>query len=167
MKSKKIDLFTLKPNKETLKLVNPGERAFTYKPLFVYAWVKMTLSTSFRALPIALIFGDIWAHAAIPKELARFFRVKRTVCMKESVLIVEAQGVQLTNYHFETVDQVITIVVIAGNYLTGGKNKAGRIGYRQDIAGFCLLSALVGDCFAPFFAALWLPARLRIDKFSS
>jgi hypothetical protein len=58
-------------------------------------------------------------------------------------------------------------IMIASNHLARRKNVAVGVRYRDDVAGFRLFSALIGDCFAPFFAALWLPSRLRIATFSS
>jgi hypothetical protein len=56
--------------------------------------------------------------------------------------------------------------VIAGNNLACRDDGAIGVGYGDDIAGFRFLASLIGDIFAPFLAALWLPSRLRIDKFN-
>lgn len=65
MKSHPIHRLALKPNKETLKLVDPGEGTLTHKALFVDGLVKMALPATLRTLPIALIFRNIRSHPSI------------------------------------------------------------------------------------------------------
>ena len=75
--------------------------------------------------------------------------------------------IKLLKQVFEASGQVVTIIMVPSNHFTAGNNEAIGVGYGDDIAGFGLFSTLIRDRFAPFFAALWLPSRLRIAKFSS
>ncbi len=118
-------------------------------------------------LPISLVLGYIGLYTAIPQQFARIFRVKCTIGIKEGICIAQFHPIELTKQLFELSNQLVTIVMIAGNHFAGGQNVAVRIRYRNDVAGFCFLATLIRDRFAPFFAALWLPSRLRIDKFNS
>ena len=167
MKAEKVHLLALKPDEKSLEFIDPGKRAFIDKAFFVDRAVKMALAPALRPFTIAFVFGNIRSNATVPQEFARIFGVKGTVSIKEGVSIRKLQVVKLAKQVFETVKQSVTIIMIASNHLARRKNVAVGVRYRDDVAGFRLFSALIGDCFAPFFAALWLPSRLRIARFSS
>jgi hypothetical protein len=167
MKAEKIDLLALKPDQETLEFVDPCKGSFIHKALFVHGWVKMALAPTLGAFAIALIFRDIRSYTAIPEQFACLFCVECTICIKVGVRIREFKLIQLRKQIFEPIGQLVTIIMVPSNHFTGAKNEAIGVCYWNDIAGFGLFSTLIGDCFAPFFAALWLPSRLRIAKFSS
>jgi len=167
MKAEKIDLLALKPNQQTLEFVDPCKGSFSHKALFVHGWVKMALAPTLCPFAIALIFRDIRSYAAIPEQLTRLFCVKRTICIKVGVRICEFKLIKLLKQVFQASGQLVAIIMVPSNHFSGGNNEAIGVGYWDDIAGFSLFPALIGDRFAPFFAALWLPSRLRIAKFSS
>jgi hypothetical protein len=167
MKAEKVHLLALKPDEKPLEFINPSKRAFSDKAFFVDSGVKMALAPALGPFTIAFVFGNIGSNTTVPQEFARIFGVKGTVSIKEGVSIRKFQVVKLAKQIFETVNEGVTIIMIASNHLAGRKNVAIGIRQRDDIAGLCLFSALIGDRFAPFFAALWLPSRLRIAKFSS
>ena len=127
----------------------------------------MALAATLGAFAIALIFRDIRSHTAIPEELTCLFCRKCTICIKVGASIREFKLIKLLKQIFEAIGQIVTIIMVPSNHFTGGNNEAIGVGYWDDVARFGLFSALIGDCFAPFFAALWLPSRLRIAKFSS
>ena len=167
MKAEKVHLLALKPDEEPLEFINPGKSAFSDKAFFVDGAVKMALTPALRPFTIAFVFRNIRSNATVPQEFARIFGVKGTVSIKEGVPIRKFQVIKLAKQVFETVNEGVTIIMIASNHLTRRKNVAIGVRYWDDVAGFRLFSALIGDRFAPFFAALWLPSRLRIAKFSS
>jgi hypothetical protein len=167
MKSKKIGLLAFKADQQSLKLVDPCKGALCDKALLVHRLVKMTLPTALCSLAIALVFGNIGSDTTIPQQFARIFRIKPTISIKEAVRIAQFHLIKLTKHIFEPSNQLVTIVMIACNHFTRGQNVAVRISYGNDVTRLCLLATLIGDCFAPFFAALWLPSRLRIDRFNS
>jgi hypothetical protein len=167
MKAEKIDLLALKPNQQTLEFVDPCKGSFSHKALFVYGWVKMALAPTLGTFAIALIFGDIRSDTTIPEQLTRLFCVKSTIGIKVGVCICEFKLIKLLKQVFQASSQVVTIIMVPSNHFAGGNNEAIGVSYWNDIAGLGFFPALIGDCFAPFFAALWLPSRLRIAKFSS
>ena len=167
MKAEKVHLLAFKPDEQPLEFINPGKSALSDKAFFVDGRVKMALAPTLCPFTIAFVFGNIRSNATVPQEFARIFGVKGTVSIKEGVRIRKFQMVKLAKQVFETVKQSVTIIMIASNHLAGRKNVAIGVRYRDDVAGFGRISALIGDRFAPFFAALWLPSRLRIAKFSS
>ena len=167
MKAEKIHLLTLKPNQQTLEFVDPCKGSFVHEAFFVHSFVKMTLAPTLCALAIALIFRNIRSYTAIPEQLPCLFCVKRTISIKVGVSIREFKLIELSKQVFEAIGQLITIIMVPSNHFACGKNETIGVGYGDDIAGFGLFSTLIGDRFAPFFAALWLPSRLRIAKFSS
>ena len=127
----------------------------------------MALAPALGTLPIAFVFRNVRSYTAIPKQFTGLFCIKRTIGIKVGLSIREVKLIQLPKQVFEAIGQLITIIMVASNHFAGGKNETIGVGYWDDIAGFGLFSALIGNCFAPFFAALWLPSRLRIAKFSS
>ncbi len=167
MKAERVHLLALKPDEKPLKFIDPGKRAFSDKAFFVNCAVKMALAPALGALTIAFVFWDIRSYTAIPKQFTRLLCVKRTICIKVGVSIGEFKLIELPKQVFEAIGQLITIIMVPSNHFACGNNEAIGVGYWDDIAGFGLFSTLIGDRFAPFFAALWLPSRLRIAKFSS
>ena len=167
MKAESVHLLALKPDEKPLEFIDPGKRAFSDKAFFVHRAVKMALAPALGALPIAFVFWDIRSYTAIPKQFTGLFCIKRTIGIKVGVSIREFKLIQLPKQVFEAIGQFITIIMVASNHVACGNNESIGVGYWDDIAGFGLFSTLIGDRFAPFFAAQWLPSRLRIAKFSS
>jgi hypothetical protein len=87
--------------------------------------------------------------------------------IKVGVSIREFKLIELSKQVFEAIGPVITIIMVTSYHFTCGNNEAVGVRYGDTVAGSCLFPALIGDRFAPFFAALWLPSRLRIATFSS
>ena len=103
----------------------------------------------------------------IPEQLPCSTGIKAAICIEESALIVQSVPFHVGNQILEFLFQLVAVIMIARNNPSCRDDRAIAVGYWQDSAGFGLLSPLVGDRFAPFFAALWLPSRLSADKFSS
>ena len=167
MKAERVHLLAFKSDEKPLEFIDPGKRAFHNKAFFVHRAVKMALAPALGTLTIAFVFRNIRSYTAIPKQFTGLFCVKRTIGSKVGVSIREFKLIELPKQVFEAIGQIITIIMVPSNHFSGGNNQAIGVGYWDDIAGFRLFPALIGDRFAPFFAALWLPSRLRIAKFSS
>jgi len=167
MKAEKIDLLALKPDQQTFEFVEPCKGSFSHEALLVHGRVKMALAPALGAFAVALIFRDIRSYTTIPEQFTRLVCVKSTICIKVGVRICEFKPIKLLKQVFQASSQVVTIIMIPSNHFTAGNNEAIGVGYWDDIARFGLFPTLIGDRFAPFFAALWLPSRLRIAKFSS
>ena len=167
MKAERVHLLALKPDEQPLKFIDPGKRAFRDKAFFVHRAVKMALAPALGTLTIAFVFRNIRSYTAIPKQFTRLLCVKRTIGIKVGISIREFKLIELPKQVFEAIGQIITIIMVASHHFACGKNETIGVRYWDDIAGFGLFSTLIGDRFAPFFAALWLPSRLRIARFSS
>ena len=167
MKAERVHLLAFKSDEKSLEFIDPGKRAFHHKAFFVHRAVKMALAPALGALTIAVVLRNIRSYTTIPKELTGLFCIKRTIGIKVGVSIGEFKLIQLPKQVFEAIGQLITIIMVPSNYFACGNNEAIGVGYWDDIAGFGLFSTLIRDRFAPFFAAQWLPSRLRIAKFSS
>ena len=167
MKAERVHLLALKSNKKPLEFIDPGKRAFRDKAFFVHRKIKMALASALGALPITFVFWNIRSYAAIPKQFTSLFCVKPAIGIKVGVSVGEAKLIELPKQVFEAIDQFIAVIMVASNHFTCGQNETIGVSYWDDIAGFGLFSTLISDRFAPFFAAQWLPSRLRIAKFSS
>ena len=167
MKAERVHLLALKPDEQPLEFIVPGKRAFHDKAFFVHRAVKMALAPAPGTLTIAFVFRNIRSYTAIPKQVTGLFCLKPTIGIKVGVSVGEVTPIQVPKQVVEAIAQIITIIMLASNHFACGKNETIGVGYWDDIAGFSLFPALIGDRFAPFFAALWLPSRLRIAKFSS
>jgi hypothetical protein len=167
MKAERVHLLALKPDEQPLEFIDPGKRAFHDKAFFVHRAVKMALAPALGTLTIAFVFRNIRSYTAIPKQFPGLFCIKRTIGIKVGVSVGEFTPIQLPKQILEAISQIITISMVASNHFACGQNETIGIRYWDDIAGFGLFSTLIGDRFAPFFAALWLPSRLRIARFSS
>ena len=167
MKAERVYLLAFKPDEQPLEFIDPGKRAFHDKAFFVNRAVKMALAPALGTLTIAFVFRNIRSYTAIPKQFTGLFCIKRTIGIKVGVSVGEFTPIQLPKQLFEAIGQIITIIMVASHHVACGKNETIGVRYWDDIAGFGLFSTLIGDRFAPFFAALWLPSRLRIARFSS
>ena len=167
MKAERVHLLAFKSDEQPLEFIDPSKRAFCDKAFFVHRAVKMALAPALGTLTIAFIFRNIRSYTAIPKQFTGLFCIKRTIGIKVGVRIREFKLIELPKQVFQAIRQLITIIMVPSNHFACGNNEAIGVGYGDDIAGFGLFSTLIGDRFAPFFAALWLPSRLRIARFSS
>ena len=167
MKAERVYLLAFKPDEQPLEFIDPGKRAFHDKAFFVNRAVKMALAPALGTLTIAFVFRNIRSYTAIPKQFTGLFCIKRTIGIKVGVSVGEFTPIQLPKQVFEAIGQIITIIMVASHHFACGKNETIGVRYWDDIAGFGLFSTLIGDRFAPFFAALWLPSRLRIARFNS
>jgi hypothetical protein len=167
MKAERVHLLTLKPDEQPLEFIDPSKCAFSDKASFVNCAVKMTLAPALGALSIAFVFRNIRSHSATPKQFTGLFCVKRTIGIKVGVSIREVELIQLPKQVFQAISQLIAIIMVSSNHFACGNNETIGVRYWNNIAGFGLFSTLIGDRFAPFFAAQWLPSRLRIARFSS
>ena len=167
MKAERVHLLALKSNEKPLEFIDPGKRAFHDKAFFVNRAVKMALAPALGTLTIAFVFRNIRSYTAIPKQFTGLFCIKRTIGIKVGISVGKFTPIQLLKQVFEAIGQIITIIMVSSNHFACGKNETIGVRYWDDIAGFGLFSTLIGDRFAPFFAALWLPSRLRIARFSS
>lgn len=167
MKAKKIHLLAFKPDQQALEFVDPGKRAFIHEAFFIHSCIKMALAPTLDPFTITFIFRNIRSYPAIPEEFTGLLCVKRTISIKVGVGICESQLIELPKQVFEAIGQIITIIMVPSDHFACGNYETIRVSYGDDIAGFGLFSTLIGDRFAPFFAALWLPSRLRIARFSS
>jgi hypothetical protein len=167
MKAERVHLLAFKSDEQPLEFIDPGKRAFHDKAFFVHRAVKMALAPALGTLTIAFVFRNIRSYTPIPKQFTGLFCVKRTIGIKVGLSIREFKLIELPKQVFEAISQLITIIMVPSNHFACGKNETIGIGYWDDIAGSRFFSTLIGDRFAPFFAALWLPSRLRIARFSS
>lgn len=167
MKAERVDLLAFKSDEQPLEFIDPGKRTLHGKAFFVHRAVKMALAPALGTLPIAFVFRNIRSYTTIPKQFTSLFCVKRTIGIKIGVRIREFKLIELPKQVFEAIRQFITIIMVPSNHFACGKNETIGVGYWDDIAGLGLFSTLIGDRFAPFFAALWLPSRLRIAQLSS
>ena len=167
MESETIGCFALKADQQGLEFVNPCKRSFTHEAMGIHLAVKMPFAAPLHRLAIAFIFSDIGNQAMIPEQLPSSTGIKAAICVEEGTFIVQRVPLHVGNQILEFLFQLITIIMMASNDARCPNTIPIAVRYGQDIAGFGLLSALIGNFFAPFFAALWLPSRLSSDKFNS
>ena len=167
MEAKTMNCFPLKSNQQRLELVNPSEGSLTDKATLVHNRVEVSFASTLDCLSIALILCNVGFDTTSPQHLACSTRVKATICVEDSTFVNHSTPLHVSKDILQLLNKLIAIIMIAGNDAGRRENIAVSIGYREDIAGLGLLSSLIGDFFAPFFAALWLPSRLSSDKFNS
>lgn len=167
MESQTIGRFAFKANQQGLEYVNPGERPFTDKAMFVHISVEMPLPSAFDGLSIALVFSNVRNNSTVPQHLSRTARIKATISIEERTLVVKFTPLQVLEQLLDRCCEIVTIIMIACNQLCRRDNVSLSVGNRKNIRGLRFLSTLIGYGFAPFFAALWLPSRLISDKFNS
>ena len=127
----------------------------------------MSFSAALDRFSVAFIFCNVGFDPTVPQQFPCRTCIKATIHVEYRTFVVQPTAFHINKHLLELLHKVITVIMIASNHTSGRNNQSIPVGYRQDIAGFCFLSSLVRDFFAPFFAALWLPSRLSSDKFSS
>ncbi len=162
-----MSCFPLKSDQQGLELVNPGEGSLTDEAALVHHLIEMPFSAALHRLSIALVLCNVGLDPTIPQHLPRCSCIKAAICIEDGTFIVQSTSLHVCEDVLELLDQLITIIVIASYNPCSRKNVPISISYWQDVTGLCLLPSLIGDFFAPFFAALWLPSRLSSDKFNS
>ena len=167
MEAKTVSCFPLKSDQQGLELVNPSEGSLTDKAALVHNSVEVSFASTFDCLSIALVLRNVGLDPAIPQHFSRRSRIEATIRIEARTFVVQSTSSHVSKDVLELLNKLISIIMIASYDARRCKNVAVRIGYRQDIAGLGLLSALIGNFFAPFFAALWLPSRLSSDTFNS
>ena len=167
MESQTIGCFTFKANQQGLEDINPGEGSFTDKAMFVHSTVEMPLTPALDSLAVALVFSNVGNNAAVPQHLPRFTGIKATISIEECAFIVEFTSLHILEQLLDRFFQVVTIIMVPCKQACRRDNISLLVRYWQNVAGLGFLAALIGYCFAPFFAALWLPSRLISNKFNS
>ncbi len=159
--------FSLKSDQQRLEFVNPCERSLTHKAPLVHQYIEMSLTSTLDTLSIALVLCNVGLNPAIPQYLSRSSCIEAAICVEDRSFVIQSTSLQVSEDIPKLLHKLIPVIMIASYDACRCKNVPISIGYRQNVAGLGLLSALIGDFFAPFFAALWLPSRLSSDKLSS
>jgi hypothetical protein len=167
MKSKAMSCFSLKSDQQGLEFVNPGEGSLTHEPALVHTRIEIALPSTLDLLSVALVLRNVGLDPAIPQYLPRSSCVEAAICVEDGTFVVQSTSLHVSEDVLELLHKLITIIMMTRDNSCGRSDVAIPVCYWQDIAGLGLLSPLIGDFFAPFFAALWLPSRLSSDKFSS
>ncbi len=167
MESQTIGRFALKSDQQGLEFVNPRERSFTNEATLVRGCVEMALPSTLDRFPIAFILHNIGFDPTVPQQFSRCTCVEATIHVEYGAVVAQSTPFHVSEYVFKLLLKLIAIVVMASNDTCCGNNVTVSISYWQNVARLGLLSALIGDSFAPFFAALWLPSRLSSDKCNS
>ncbi len=167
MEAKAMNCFPLKSDQQRLEFVNPGERSLTDKATFVHNRIEVSLASTFDFLSIALVLRNVGLDPTIPQDLARRSCIEATIRIEDGTFVVQSTSRHISKDVLELLHKLITIIMMTRDNSCGRSDVAIRVCYWQNVAGLGLLSPLIGNFFAPFFAALWLPSRLSSDKFKS
>ncbi len=167
MESKTICCFAFKADQHGLEFVNPCEGTLTHKAMLVHVGVEMSFPAPFCGSSITFVLRNVGFYTTIPQQLACCACVKRAICIEKGIMVIQPAAIHVVEDVLELLCKLVAVMLLTSNDPRCRDNVAVRICYWQNIAGLCFLSALVATCFAPFFAALWLPSRLSSDKFNS
>ncbi len=89
----------------------------------------MPFASTFHHFAVALVFGNVRFHTAIPQELARGTSIKATIRIEHGTGIVQSTTLQIIEYIFQFLFKLIAIVVVASNDTSRSNNSTVRIGY--------------------------------------
>ncbi len=167
MESKAVSCFSLKSDQQGLELVNPRERSLTDEAALVHTRIKVSLPSTFDLLSVAFVLRNVRLDPPIPQHLPCSSSIEAAIRIEDSTFVLQSTSLHISKDILELLHKLITIVMMTRDNSCGRSDVAIPVCYWQDIAGLCLLSSLIGNFFAPFFAALWLPSRLSSDKFNS
>ena len=129
--------------------------------------VKLPCAATLHRLAVPFIFSNLGNQPMLPEPLAGSTGIKATICIEKSTLLVAFVAFHIRNQILEWLLHLMTVMVMASHDSRRANDRPIAVRYRQDSAGFGLRASLIGDGFAPFFAALWLPSRLSSEKCNS
>ncbi len=167
MESEPIHILTLKSKQQRPEFVNPGKGPFNDEAFLVHLTIELPLPSTFDCFPVAFVLWNVGTHASIPQHLPCFSCVKTAIRVEKGRPILQTIALQISKDLGDGCSQVIAVIMATTNDLTCSHNVAIPVNHWNDVAGLRFLSPLVLDTFAPFFATVWLPSRLRTDKFNS
>ena len=167
MEATAMSCFSLKSDQQRLECVNPSEGSLTHEAALGHNCVEVSFAPTLDRLSVTLVLRDVGLDPSIPQHLPCSSRVKAAICIEDGTFVVQSTSLHVSKDILDLLNKLISIIMIASNDACRRKNVAVPISYRQDIARLGLLAALIGDFFAPFFAALWLPSRVSSDTFNS
>lgn len=159
--------FPLKSNEQGLEFVNPCERSLTDEAPLIHDCVEISFASTLGYLSIAFVLHNVGLDTTIPQHFPGSTYIEATIRIEDRTFVFQSSSLHISKDILELLNKLISIIMIARNDTRRRENIAVPISYRQDVAGLGLLSSLISDFFAPFFAALWLPSRLSSDKFNS
>ena len=167
MEAKPIHIFALISCHQRQEFVNPSERPFNHEALLVHFSMKVSFAAALDMVPIPFVLRNGRTHSPIPQHLPRFSCIKSTICIKEGTAILQEIPFQIGKNLADCSLQFIAVIMSTATALTGPNNSAIPIEHGNNIAGLRFLPPLILDAFAPFLATVWLPSRLRTDKFNA
>src|SRR3954451_18792723 len=167
MKSKTIRHFAFKPDQQRLEFVCPCKGSLTDEAMCIHNGVEIAFPSALDCFPVAFILRNIGLHATIPQQFSCCSRVEAAIRVENGTFVVQSTPFHITKEVLELLFKLITVVMVPCYHSCCGYNQAILVRHWQDITRFRFLSPLIGDFFAPFLAALWLPSRLSSDKFNS
>ncbi len=167
MESKPIHIFALISRHQRPELVNPSKRSLNNEPLLVDLFIEIPFASALDMFPVPFVLRNVRTYSSIPQHLPRFSCIKTTICIEEGTAVLQAVPLQIRKNLADCSFQIIAISMATSNDLACPNNIPIPIDYGNDIAGLRFLASLILDTFAPFLATVWLPSRLRTDKFNS
>ena len=87
-----VDILAIKTDEQSPEFVDPGKGALTGKTMFVDVGIEEALTTSFRMLAVAPVFGNVRNDTVIEAHFASRFGIKSTISIEVSTLRIEAQA---------------------------------------------------------------------------
>src|SRR5687767_11554047 len=154
MEAKAMSCFPLKSDQQGLEFVNPGKGSLTDEAALVHNRVEVSLPPTFHFLSIALVLRNVGLDPSIPQEFPCRSSVKAAIRVEDGSFVHQSTSLHVSKDVLELLNKLVAIIMIASYDACGRENVAVSIGYWQNVAGLGLLSSLIGDFFAPFFAAL-------------
>jgi hypothetical protein len=167
VESEPIHIRALKSNQQRPEFVTPSKGSFNDEPLLLYLSNETSFASALYMFPIPFVLWNSGTYSPIPQHLPRFSCIKPTICIEEGTAILQVIPIQICKNLADCSFQFIAIIMATSNNLACPNNIAIPIDHWNNIAGLRFLSPLILDTFAPFFATVWLPSRLRTDKFNS
>lgn len=132
-------------DEQSAKFIYPGEGAFSTKATFVDFRVKAAFWARFRTGAISRVEGDIGNKAIVETNLTGGAGIKGSIGIEECVCDRDAQTFERLEGRFEMGRHLPGIVMIAGDDISGGDDKAVAVGDGQDVGGFGTLASLIGN----------------------
>src|SRR5258708_23852077 len=150
MACQEIGVLEVKTDQKGTELVNPGERTFTDKTVFVDLSIEQAFASALDRFTIALVFSNVGHDLMIEAPFARFFRVKSTIRIEEGTGNDQAPVFHGFESSLKMVFEVESIIMVPRHDACGSHHVAVSIGDGQDVAGLGPFACLITHTLPTF-----------------
>jgi len=164
MSTKEVDIFAIKADQQSAKLVDPGKAALTGETLFVNIRIEQAFTSAFRCFAVPFVFDHVGNRPVIEADFAGVTGIEGTVSIEKCTSNRQSQWFHHLKGGLKMGFQTKSVVMIARYDAGRGHHIAIGIRDGQNIAGFSPLAGLVSHTFAAFLSDCMAAIEVQLGQ---